>query len=117
MAIHFNDVVPEKNWIDITFQDWAIELKTVNTNIRYKNVKNKHRPITKNVQGVIDDIEKLSKTKYANKSVLFVVFPIHHANSNWQTHLEKIKEKLSTLDHLEFKFQDKIFGAIYFGLI
>jgi hypothetical protein len=117
LAKYFENVLPEKEWIDITFEDWAIELKTVNTNIRYKNAKNKHRPITRNVQGVIEDIEKLSKTDYTNKSVLFVVFPIRHANSNWQIHLGKITEKLSEIEHMEFKFQNKIFGTIYFGKI
>ena len=74
LANQCEDVVPEKNWIDITFQDWAIELKTVNTNIRYKNVKNKHRPITKNVEGVIKDITKLSKTDYINNQYCLLFF-------------------------------------------
>ena len=47
LSNYFDDITPENNRIDITFEDWAIELKTVNTNIRYKNVINKQRPITK----------------------------------------------------------------------
>lgn len=70
-------IIPEKDRIDITFDGWAIELKTVNTNYRYKNVENKTRPITKNIQGVIDDIDKLQSTQnYIKKAILFVVFPV-----------------------------------------
>lgn len=46
LSNYFNSITPENNWIDITFEEWAIELKTVNTNIRYPNVNNKQRPIT-----------------------------------------------------------------------
>jgi len=53
LSKYFKDVAPERNRFDVTFENWAIELKTVNTNIRYENVKNKTRPITKNTQGVI----------------------------------------------------------------
>ena len=51
LSKYFGDVAPERNRIDITFGNWAIELKTINTNIRYENVKNKTRPITKNTRG------------------------------------------------------------------
>ncbi len=37
--LKYYQVVPENNRVDITFNGWAIELKTVNTNIRYENVK------------------------------------------------------------------------------
>lgn len=113
----FQDVVPEKNRIDITFDNWAIELKTVNTNIRYTNVKNKGRPITKNTQGVIEDIDKLKSMKFKNKSVLVVVFPIQHDNSDWQIQLKRISNKLSMMKRIEFDFKDKIQGVLYFGLI
>jgi len=43
LSKYYKDIVPERNRTDLTFEDWAIELKTVNTNIRYENVKNKHR--------------------------------------------------------------------------
>jgi hypothetical protein len=61
LSKHFPTVTPEKDRIDITFDDRAIELKTVNTSYQYENVKKKTRPITKNIQGVIADIEKLKK--------------------------------------------------------
>ena len=72
LSNYFDDISPENNRIDITFKDWAIELKTVNTNIRYKNVISKVRPITKNINDVISDIEKLKFTTYVNKGILFI---------------------------------------------
>src|SRR3972149_5464629 len=117
LSKHFKNVCPEKDRTDIAFEDWAIELKTVNTNIRYEGVKNKTRPITKNTQGIVDDIRKLKGTKYPNKSVLFVAFPIHHNNENWQIQLKRISNQLAKISYVEFDFKDKIPGVLYFGLI
>ena len=117
LSKHFQTIIPEKDRIDITFDDWAIELKTVNTNYRYKNVENKTRPITMNIQGVIDDIKKLRSTDYINKAILFVVFPVTHDHENWQTHLQKISKSLKDVKHREFKFKNKVPGVIYFGSI
>jgi len=112
---HFNDVTPERNRIDLTFKNWAIELKTINTNYRFPNVVNKSRPITKNVTDVLYDIKKLKDTDYSNKAVLFVVFPAKHENTNWQTHLKKISSQLQKIEFKEFKFKDDIPGILYFG--
>lgn len=117
LSKHNIDVVPEKDRTDICFRDWAIELKTVNTNVRFANVENKSRPITKNTQGVIDDIEKLRSLKQINKCVLFVVFPIVHENKNWQVQLKRISSRLTKIEHVEFHFKNKISGVLYFGLI
>ncbi|MEM3510074.1 MAG: hypothetical protein QW282_02575 [Nitrososphaerales archaeon] len=111
----FQGVVPERNRIDITFDDWAIQLKTVNTNYRFENVKEKSRPITINIQGVISDIKKLKKSDCANKAVLFIAFPAIHNNKNWQIHLQKISVR--EMRFREFKFRDKVPGVIYFGLV
>ena len=46
LSKYTSDVVPEKGRIDITFDDWALELKTCNTSYRYPGVVNKTRPIT-----------------------------------------------------------------------
>jgi len=117
LSKYFKDVVPEKHRIDITFEDWAIELKTVNTNIRYENVENKHRPITKNTKGVVDDIGKLRLVDYTNKAVLFVAFPIIHDNKHWQIQLQRISSLLAVIRHVEFSFNNGIHGVIYFGHI
>ena len=117
LSKYFPNVTPEKNRIDIAFDNWAIELKTVNTNYRHENVKNKRRPITKNIQGVINDIEKLKFTNYTNKAILFIVFPLTHNNENWQIHLIKISRLLKDIKHKEFKFKNNVSGVIYFGLL
>jgi len=117
LSKHFTNVCPEKDRTDIVFGDWAIELKTVNTNVRYDGVKNKNRPITKNTQGVVDDIEKLRRTGFTYKAVLFVTFPITHDNEYWQTQLKRIRSQLSAINHVEFDFKDKIPGVLYLRLI
>ena len=121
LSKYFKDVAPERKWysyrIDVTFENWAIELKTVNTNIRYKNVKNKHRPITENIKGVIKDIEKLKSTGYTNRAILFVVFPIIHGNEKWQVQLQRISKLLREVKHINFNFKDEIPGVVYFGSI
>jgi len=117
LSKYFEDVAPERNRIDITFGNWAIELKTINTNIRYENVKNKTRPITRNTQGVIKDIKKLKSTNYANKVILFVVFPITHDNEHWQIQLQRISRLLREIKYINFNFKDEIPGVIYFGSI
>lgn len=118
---NINNVVPEKHRIDIMCDGWAIELKTANTNYRYSNVVNKHRPITKNVQGVIDDIEQLrksSKLAGVKKAVLFVVFPVSHLKSEWQEHLNKIKQYLSNeIVYKSFMFNNGVKGVIYLGQV
>ena len=117
LSKYLTDIAPEKDRIDVTFDDWAIQLKTVNTNIRYPCVKNKHRPITKNVQGVIDDIEKLRSVAYPKKAVLFVTFPITHDNRDWQTQLQRISSLLGKVEYIQFNFLNEIPGVIYLGLI
>ncbi len=122
LSKYFKDVspernTPERNRIDVTFEKWAIELKTVNTSIRYKNVKNKCRPITRNTQGVINDIKKLKSIDYTNKAILFVVFPIIHSNKNWQVQLQRISKLLREIKHVNFNFKDEIPGVVYFGSI
>ncbi len=51
-------MVPEENRIDVVADDYAIEIKTVNTNYRHPLVENRGRPIMKNIKGVLKDIEK-----------------------------------------------------------
>lgn len=117
LSNYFNSITPENNRIDIVFEDWAIELKTINTNIKYSNVKNKHRPITKNINSIIRDINKLKSCSYRNKGILFVVFPIEHNNKRWQMHLGRIKKNLEKVEFVQFQFANRIPGVIYFGKI
>jgi len=118
LSKHFQTIVPEKDRIDITFDDWAIELKTVTTNYRYENVDNNTiQPITEEIDDVINDIENLAEKNYINKAILFVVFPVTHDHKDWKTHLNRICKLLKEKKYREFKFKNKVPGVIYFGSI
>lgn len=58
-------------------QTHLIMLKTVNTNFRFSGVENAHRPITKNIKGVMEDVHKLAVTlPHTSGYILFPVFPV-----------------------------------------
>ena len=59
----------------------------------------------------------LKSANCTNKGIIFIAFPMEHNNPNWQLHLNKIKNKLNKLEHIEFHFSNAIPGVIYFGLI
>jgi hypothetical protein len=111
------NALPEIERVDVSFDNVGIELKTVNTNIRYPNVINTTRPITKNVNGVIEDIEKLRTKNFSDKFVVFITFPITHDNPNWRQHLERITQNLSNCIHRQFNFGNHIPGVIYYGQV
>lgn len=118
---YFKDIIPEKEGIDIVADDLAIEIKTINTNYSYFPVKNKHKPITKNMEDLLEDIEKLKNTtKYRNKIVFFIVFPMPESaiNGLWQQkHLSKIQSNLRRLVSHKFKFKNNVPGIMYLGQI
>jgi len=111
------NALPEIGRIDVSFDTVGIELKTVNTNIRYPNVINTTRPITKNIDGVNEDIDNLINTEFADKFIIFVAFPITHDNQNWKYHLGRITENLENYLHRQFNFSGNIPGVIYCGKI
>lgn len=122
LSKYFGDIVPEKNTplkkkIDVVFQDWAIQLKTVNTNYRYSGVEIKTRPITMNIQKVIEDIGILKSTDYKNEAILFLAFPVTHDNEYWQDHYQKIALSAREIKHIEFYFKNNIPGVVYLCLI
>jgi len=106
---------PEIDLIDIVFKDTAIELKTINTNYRFADVENKHRPITKNIKGVLKDISDLEKKQIKNKFVIFIVFPLRLSERKWSQHISKIENELTELVCKEFEFDKGIPAAIYYG--
>jgi len=110
--------LPEIERIDVTFDNVCIELKTVNTNIGYDNVvRDITRPITKNTNSIIKDIEKLSTNSYQDKFVLFIVFPVEHNNPFWQKQLRTIKTNLSELIYKESCFKNEVPFVVYLGKI
>lgn len=90
---------------DISFfhgaEQWFVELKTTNTNWRVKGVEDRHRPITKNVNAIIDDIHMLQeKSPPARGLVVFIVFPVPVAIWNGDreklaAHLKRIEQETS----------------------
>ncbi len=111
----------KKYKIDVIIEDeWGIQLKTINTNYRFEGVKKVKTPITKNIDDLLDDIDKLRKSKYNNKAILFVVFPLDLEKNKkyWNKHVDKIENRGVKLFPKKFKFNDSnIPGVIYLGLI
>jgi len=116
---YFKEVLPEENRIDVVADGWAIEVKTINTNYRHYLVKKKRRPITKNIKGILKDVKKLKNNiEYANKAVLFIVFPLpKNSMNNWQKHLNKIQSNLRNLLSYEFNFKNGIPAVMYLGYV
>ena len=68
-----------RRFIDIYANNSLIELKTPNTNFAIEGVEpTSGRPITKNIQGINDDIKKLIKVRgsFSHGYIVFVMFPI-----------------------------------------
>ncbi len=113
---YFNRVVPEVDSIDVVADDWAIELKTVNTSYRYPGVQAITRSITSNIKGIIKDIEKLKNSNYPNKIVLFIVFPLPDESlEQWEYHLVKIRSKVREIQSYKTTFRNGIPLRIYLG--
>jgi len=108
--------VPEKERIDIVFEDCAIELKTVNTNYKVKEVLDKTKPVTKNIREILKDINKLKNSAFRLKTVLFVVFPLDK-EVKWKKHIAKIEDVVEKIESVDFVFYNNIPGKIYFGKI
>jgi len=79
---------------DITFTHddypYSLELKTSNTNWKSAGINNAARPITKNIQSIVKDAEKLN-SQYG--IVAFVLFPIPMGDVRWEAYIERIVKK------------------------
>lgn len=120
IMLNDREVIPEHNRIDVTFDDWALELKTINTSYKYGSAKKKQRPITRNISGVLADAQNLSvkAKKFSNRAVLFVVFPLKHSNEKWRSkHYTRLVAGLKNIRRCEFKFLNELPGVLYFAKI
>lgn len=75
------DGYPSNGRSDFSFkydnEKYFVEMKTANTNWRDKEIESIHRPITKNIEGIIEDIQILtSKCPPAHGLAVFTIFPI-----------------------------------------
>lgn len=115
----YENTFPEMDHIDVVFQDWAIELKTINTSYRHEGAINKTCPTTKNVKDVIDDIIALrnnSSLRNKKKAVVFVVFPMSSSTPQWTIQLDRIRSEIrgDLANHL-ITFKNELPGVIYVG--
>ncbi len=108
---------PEIDRIDVSFQNSAIELKTINTNYRFNNIENKTRPITKNIKGILKDISDLKRKEIENRFVIFIVFPVEAEKPEWIVHINKVEKELSELTFRKFEFNNRTPALIYYGKI
>jgi len=105
----------KKRKIDIVCDEWAFELKTVNTSYTTNNVPRKTRPVPQNVTGVIEDIRKLRKQcKKKYKRVIAVIFPLDDENKYWKKHEGRIEDKgkPNKIKGYNIKFKNKVPGKI-----
>ncbi len=70
---------------------YHIELKTPNTNFKHVAIESKRRPITKNIDAIISDTEKLRVEKVKG-IIAFVLFPINENSDAWKKYIEKIED-------------------------
>lgn len=68
---------------------YYLELKTCNTNYRIKDIDNKNRPITKNIDSIIEDVNKLRNCPGVGL-VSFILFPIPINDDRYVDYIEKI---------------------------
>ena len=92
--------------VDIYSNQSLIELKTSNTSYKIPNCKDATRPITKNVNDIISDINKLKsinqKGSYKGAYIAFVMFPLNQ-KTTYQQHVNKIKGHIKTGKIVETK--------------
>ncbi len=92
---------------DIFANNTFIEIKTVNTSYNVENVEAKNKPITKNISGIITDIEKISTYGVKDGVVAFVLFPIDD-EEKYKKHVDRIvgalKDKTSYVERVVGQF-------------
>lgn len=69
---------------------YRVELKTPNTNWHIQGIKKTGKPITKNIQSIIDDARKLN----SNQGIIaFVLFPIPCKDLRWKHYIQRIGQE------------------------
>lgn len=79
--IILEDGYPKGGRSDLSFisqgAKWYVEMKTANTNWRAEGLENVTRPVTRNIDGIIDDILVLHQKCPPNKGMaVFLLFPV-----------------------------------------
>ncbi len=115
----YKNIIPEKDRIDIVVEDeWAIELKVIITNYNLGN-NQKRKPLTKNINSILKDIQSLKQINYKYKTILFVVYPLinkKYIENFEENYIEKLKNLGVEIISLTFDTNNtKI--KLYFGII
>ena len=79
--ITLEDGYPKGGRSDLSFfykgVKWFVEMKTANTNWRAEGLESITRPVTRNIDGIIEDILILEQKSYPSKGIaIFVLFPV-----------------------------------------
>ena len=78
---------------DIYAKNAFIELKTPNTNYRYKQCISCNRPVTKNITSIIEDINKLRSIEENEKYIAFVIFPIDQKEKKYLEYIQRVEKE------------------------
>lgn len=97
--------------VDIYANETFIELKTPNTNYKHEGIEDKTRPITNNIQSIIDDINKLRELNVKEGVVAFVLYPIYPDKDNYSQYIKRI---LSALGNNHY-CQEKVGNMLVFS--
>ena len=93
---------------DIFSNNTFIEIKTVNTNYNAEGVESKTKPISKNINGIIYDIEKLQTQRVENGVVAFVLFPV----DDEEKYKDYVKRITGVLKHKK-AYKESVVGQFY----
>ena len=132
----FNNVTLEERYLttgrsDISFEyngaKWFVEMKTANTNWRAEDLEKLTRPITRNIDGIVEDIMVLrEKCAPSHGLVVFCVFPVpdflwRNARHKRNDHLSRIEKggglpENTVIENAEFIEITSSFGICTFAL-
>ena len=94
-------------------EELYVELKTCNTSYKIDGVIDKSKPITKNINNIIKDVNKLKQLNNKGK-VVFIVFPLppDKINEFIEQHLKKIEKDTGIKINHKFHELNKSYGIL-----
>lgn len=120
-----DELVDTHKLVDIFFANVLLELKTPNTNYSNPLCETRTRPITKNIESILDDVKKLrgilqlpNLPNPLRGFIAFVMFPIDSDDferGKWQEHVKRIRENICEADEVKkiIKLDNQIPILIY----
>lgn len=83
---------------------YYVELKTPNTNWRIEGINNSIRPITKNIDSISADVDKLKSLDSCSKGIVaFVLFPIPVNSNHYLDYIKKVSGENHLISSYNFK--------------